>query len=202
MNYLKKATKSSINKTIKFLIKNGFDAELVSNGLEAKKRVLKLIPKNSSVMTMTSVTLDALGIPEVIEKNGQFEFIRNKLAKLDQKTKGQEMKKLASVPDVAIGSVHALTMDGKIMIASATGSQLPAYVYGASKVIFVVGTQKVVKNLEDGMKRIYEHTLPLESERAKKAYGVPGSSVNKLLFLNKENPGRISVIFVDEVLGF
>ncbi|NQV88459.1 MAG: lactate utilization protein [Parcubacteria group bacterium] len=202
MNYLKKATKSSINKTIKFLIKNGFDAELVPNGLEAKKRVLKLIPKNSSVMTMTSVTLDALGIPEAIEKSGQFEFIRNKLAKLDQKTKGQEMKKLASVPDVAIGSVHALTMDGKIMIASATGSQLPAYVYGASKVIFVVGTQKIVKNLEDGMKRIYEHILPLESERAKKAYGVSGSSVNKLLVLNKETPGRISVVFVDEVLGF
>ena len=94
-------------------------------------------------------------------------------------------------------------MDGKVLIASNTGSQLPAYAYGASKVIWIVGTQKIVNDLEDGMKRIYEYTLPLESERAQKAYGVAGSAVSKLLIVNQEvTPGRITIIFVPENIGY
>jgi hypothetical protein len=86
---------------------------------------------------------------------------------------------------------------------SNTGSQLPAYVYGADKVIFIVGTQKIVKNLDEAMKRVYEYVLPLESERAKKAYGVPGSFISKVLLINREmNPERIHLIFVNEKLGF
>ncbi len=99
--------------------------------------------------------------------------------------------------------MHAVTEDGKVLIASNSGSQLPAYAYGSGHVIWVVGAQKIVKNLDEGIKRIYEHSLPLESERARKAYGVPGSAVNKLLIINKEIiPGRITMILTKEKLGF
>ncbi len=98
--------------------------------------------------------------------------------------------------------MHAVTEDGKLIIASATGSQLPAYAYGSPKVIWVVGTQKIVKNLDEGMKRLYEHTFPLENERAKKAYG-SGSFVSKILMINKEfQKDRLNIVFVGEVVGF
>jgi hypothetical protein len=89
-----------------------------------------------------------------------------------------------------------------VLIASNTGSQLPAYVYGARHVIWVVGTQKIVKDVSEGMQRIWEYCLPLEDERAREAYGV-GSAVNKLLIIHGEvRPNRITVIFVKAVLGF
>lgn len=95
-----------------------------------------------------------------------------------------------------------MTEDGQVVIASATGSQLPSYAYGASNVIWVVGTQKIVKNLDEAMKRVYEYVFPLEKERAMKVAGMK-SSVNKILLINKEaTPGRIHIIFVQEKLGF
>jgi hypothetical protein len=113
------------------------------------------------------------------------------------------MQMMGAVPQIALGSVHAVTEEGQLVIASNTGSQLGAYAYGSEKVVWVVGTQKIVKNLDEAMKRIYEYVLPLESERVKKAYGMERSNVSKLLIINKEvKPGRAVVVLVKESLGF
>jgi hypothetical protein len=113
------------------------------------------------------------------------------------------MRQTGAAPDWAIGSVHAVTEEGQIVVASATGSQMPAYLYGAGHVVWVVGIQKIVPDLNAAIQRVYDHVLPLESDRARKAYGVPGSAVNKLLVINKEvQPSRATLIFVNEVLGF
>ena len=123
--------------------------------------------------------------------------------KLDKKTEGSKMQKLGAAPDWVVGSVHAVTQDGHVLIASNTGSQLPAYAYGSGRVIWIVGAQKIVKDIDEGTRRVYEYVLPLESERAKKAYGAPGSAVNKLLVFNREaQPGRVTMIIVNEVLGY
>ncbi|EKD85097.1 MAG: hypothetical protein ACD_38C00086G0017 [uncultured bacterium] len=200
----KLADRQTIDETIESLKKNGLEAMFVNDGKEAKEKVLSLIPAGSEVMTMTSVTLDTIGLSEEINKTGgSFKPVRDKLYSMDRKSEAQEMNKLGAAPQYVLGSIHAVTQAGEIMVASNTGSQLPAYSYGALKVIWVVGAQKIVKNLDEGFKRIYEHSLILESERAKKAYGVPGSSVNKILIINKEvQPGRMTIILVNEVLGF
>ena len=118
------------------------------------------------------------------------------------KSQVKEVHRLEAVPDWAIGSVHAVTEDGRLMIASRTGSQMAAYVYGAFNVLWVIGAQKIVKDIDDGMKRIYEYSLPLEDKRARETYGT-GSSVNKMLVFNDEHvQGRINIILVNEVLGF
>lgn len=198
------ASDKIIQNTIKALQQNGIEAFVVGNSQEAKKKVLGLIPEGSEVMTMTSMTLDNIGLSEEINKtDGKFKPVRDKLYAMDRKTQGQEMNRLGAAPEYVVGSVHAVTEDGHVLITSNTGSQLPAYTYGALHIIWVVGAQKIVKNTDEGIKRIYEHSLSLESERAKKAYGVPGSAVNKILIVNKEiNPGRITLIFVKEKLGF
>ena len=200
----KLADEKTIKNTVAALKANGIDAQVAENRREAKRKVLELIPESSEAMTMTSVTLDTIGLSEEINKaDSRFRPVRDKLYAMDRNTQVQEMNRLGAAPEFVVGSVHAVTEDGHVLIASNTGSQLPAYSFGALHVIWVVGAQKIVKNTDEGIKRIYEHSLPLESERAKKAYGVPGSAVNKVLIINKEvQPGRIKLILVKEKLGF
>lgn len=194
---------ATIAKTIDALKQNGVDASVVATGIEANKKVLFLIPDGAEVMTMSSVTLDGIGLTQDINVSGRYHPVRDKLYAMDRETQRVAMLKLGAAPEWTVGSIHAVTQDGHILIASNTGSQLPAYAYASSRVILVVGAQKIVKNVEEGIKRIYDYVLPLESERARKAYGVAGSAVNKLLIINNEVvPGRLSFIFVKEKLGF
>ena len=200
------ADNESIERTISALNANGMTAELVNNGEEAKKKVLSMIPEASEVMNMTSATLEKLGLDKELTSD-KYNSVRRKLMSIDRKTQSQEvfkvLKKSGSSPDYAIGSVQAITEDGKVLMASATGSQLPAYVYGANKVIWVVGVNKIVKNIEEAMNRLEKHVFPLENERVKKAYNIPGSSINKILILQKETvKDRIHIILVKESLGF
>lgn len=200
----KLAGKVSINRTIEALKANGIEAKFVETGKDAKDEVLSIIPEGAEVMVMSSVTLDTIGMPLEINESAKFNSVRNKLNSLDRTTHASEMQKLGAAPEYTVGSVHAVTEDGHILIASNTGSQLPAYAYGSSHLIVVVGAQKIVKNIEQGLKRIYEYVLPQESERANKAYNITtGSFVSKLLIVNREiNKGRILVILVGENLGF
>lgn len=198
------ANDQTIEKTVQALKNSGIETIVVSNGEEAKKKVLEIVPQNAEVMTMSSVTLDSVGVTDEINKSGKYNSVRNKLFSMDRNTQLAEMNKLGAAPEWTVGSFQAVTEDGKLLIASNTGSQLPAYVYGSPNVIWVIGSQKIVKDTDEGIKRINEYVLPLESERARKAYGVPGSFVSKILIINKEvNPNRrLTVIIVKEKLGF
>lgn len=204
MDFNKLATKESVDKAIEALKENGIEALFVSTSEKALKKVLEILPDGAEVMTMSSVTLDTLGISSEVQESGKYNSVKNKLDSMNWQTQGLEMQKIGAAPEWAIGSVHAATEDGNLLIASNSGSQIPAYAYGSANVIWVVGTQKIVKNTEEGIKRIYEYVLPLESERANKAYNITtGSNASKLLIINKElSPGRLTVIFVGEVLGF
>ena len=197
--YGRLADDSAIARAVESLKRNGISAEVVRDGKEAKERLLKLIPEGAEVMNMTSATLDSIGASKEIAEGPLFDPVRRKLGAPGDKA---EKRRLGAAPEWAVGSVHAVTEDGKVIVASATGSQLPAYAYGAGNVVWVVGAQKIVRNLEEGLKRVEEYVFPLEDERARKVYGV-GSGINKLLILNREvNPGRIRMIIVKEKLGF
>ncbi|MBU6389414.1 LUD domain-containing protein [Patescibacteria group bacterium] len=203
MGFDQLASEEQINRAVEALTANGFSVEVLPSGEAAKQRVLELLPEQAEVMNMTSVTLETIGVAKEILESGRYDAVRNRFKTLDAKTQASEKRKLGAGPDWALGSVHAVTEDGKVIIASATGSQLPAYLYGAGRVIWVVGTQKIVKDLEEGKKRVYEYVLPLESERARQAYGGAGSSVNKLAIIHKEgSAGRITLLLVKERLGF
>lgn len=196
------AREEIIKKTVAALQKNGIDSMVAADGKEAKKKVLALLPEGAQVMTMSSVTLDTIGLAGEINDLGKYDSVRKKLMVLDVKTQWSERQKLGAAPDWAVGSVQAVTEEGQVLIASNSGSQLPAYASGSSHVIWVVGTQKIVQDLDEGFKRVYEYSLPREDARAQKAYGVH-SHVSKILIINKENSlGRITLIFVKEKLGF
>ncbi len=139
----------------------------------------------------------------MLDGSGKYDSVKKKLMSTNRETEALQMQRLGAAPEYAVGSVHAVTEDGKVVVVSNTGSQLPAYAYGSMHVIWVVGGQKIVKDLDAAMERVYEHVLPLESERARIAYGVEGSNVSKLLTVTREvNPNRIKMIIVKEPLGF
>jgi hypothetical protein len=200
------ANHETLQKTINALKENGIESLVVDNRAEAKKKILQLIPKDAEVMTMTSVTLEEVEVAETLNESGEYDSVKNKLMKLNRAKDGAEMQKIGAAPEWAIGSVHAVTEDGKVVIASMTGSQLSAYAYGAQHILWVVSTQKIVKNLDDATKRIYDYVLPLETKRARMAYGLPdtfNSNVSKMLIINNEvAPKRLTIIFVKEKLGF
>jgi L-lactate utilization protein LutC len=193
--------RDTLESTVVALEEHGFSVEVVDDLDAAREAVLARIPEGASVMTNTSVTLQETGIEKAVNDGGPFESIRNEMMALDFATQAQEMKALAGQPDFALGSVHAVTEDGAVVIASASGSQLAALAWGAANVIFVVGAQKLVPTLEAARERIFNHSLKLEDARAIAAYG-QNSYVGKILEIHQELPGRIHVVLIRQLVGF
>ncbi len=196
------ADDARIRRAAAALEANGIKVLRAGDAAEAKRIVLGLIPAGSQVHHGASQSLEKSGIADELEQSGRYEPLRPRIWSMDRKTQADDIRRLTSAPDVMLGSVHAVTETGSLIAASASGSQLGPYVAGAGRVILVVGTQKIVSDLKEGLGRIDEYVFPLEDARAQAAYGVH-SGVNKVLIINRElTPGRITVVFVDQVLGF
>jgi hypothetical protein len=181
---------------------NGITAMAVDSAEDARSAVLSLLPVGAEVFNNTSRTLELAGLAEDIERSGLYQPLRPRLYQMDREMQEREMRQLSAAPDWVVGSAHAVTRDGSLVIASASGSQLGPIVSGAGHVILVVGAQKIVPDLNTALRRIYEYCFPIEDARARQAYGVP-SGVNNLLIINKAIvSGRLTAIMVNEVLGF
>ena len=196
------ADETSVKRAAAALEGNGITVLRAADAEDAKRIVLGLIPDGSQVNHGASKTLEATGITEAIEQSGRFDPVRPKVWSMDRATQGDEIRRLIASPDFMLGSVHAVTETGSLVAASMGGSQLGPYVSGAGRVILLVGTQKIVSDLDEALRRVYDYALPLEDARAQAEYGIH-SGVNKILIINREvAPGRITVVFVDEALGF
>jgi hypothetical protein len=195
------ASDAQIERTALALEANGIHTLITEDGEQARKLFFDLVPEGSQVYQGSSVTLDTLGITAELEGSGRFDAIRPKLRSLDRQTQSDQIRHLGASPDYMVGSINAVTEDGHMLVASASGSQLGPYVSGAKKVIWIAGAQKLVKDMDEGLRRIQEYVLPLENVRLLKAYGI-NTSLNKLLIIYKERPGRITMILVKENLGF
>ena len=187
--------------TVTALEEHGFSVEVVDTLAAARTAVLARIPAGSTVMTNTSVTLQETGIADAVNDGGPYESARNRMFALDFATQAQEMKAIGGQPDYALGSVHAVTRDGTLVIASASGSQLASYAWGAANVILVVGAQKLVPDLATARQRLYRHSLKLEDARAQAAYG-QHSYIGKILEIHQELPGRIHIVLIRQPAGF
>jgi hypothetical protein len=181
---------------------NNIEAVVVDTGADAKREALARIPDGSEVHSGASKTLQQIGLVAELEGSPKITWLRKQLLAMDRATQGREIRKLGAAPDVMLGSVAAVTEDGKLVTASNSGSQLGPYAASAGTLILVVGAQKIVADLDEALRRIYDHTLPLESERLRAAMGVD-SYVSKILITNRDpRPGRTTVIIVREPLGF
>jgi L-lactate utilization protein LutC len=200
--FARPASHERLKKAAAALEANNIAAFVVATHDAARAKIHELIPKGAEVFTSTSRTLDDLGIAAELNEAGHHDAVRPKLLKMDRNTQRHEMRELGARPAYIIGSVHAVTEDGVVLAASMSGSQLGPYASGSAHVIWVVGAQKVVKSVEEGLQRIEEYSLPKEDERMRGVYGM-GSAIGKILIVKREvAPGRSTVIFLDEVIGF
>jgi hypothetical protein len=193
---------AQIERAVRALESHGIHSLVANSSEEARRMFFELIPRGSEVFLGASVTLETLGIQPEIDKSGHYDALRPKMFAMDRATQGREIRKMIGAPDFAAGSVHAITEDGQILIASKTGSQLGPYASGAGKVIWVAGSQKIVKDLNEGMRRIEEYSYPLEIVHARRLYNME-TGINKILIINREiRPDRMTLIIVKEKLGF
>jgi acyl-CoA hydrolase len=188
-------------RTVEALNGRGFAAQIAEDADHARRLVLEMIPDGAEVHSALSETLRHLGISQEIDESGRYDSLRVRLGSMDRETQGREMRKLGSAPDYIVGSAHAITDDGIIMVGSGSGSQLGAYAYAAGKVIIVVGHQKLVRDVAEARRRIVEYSLPREFVRMQEV-GYPGSIIGKTLTLEADFGSRIDVILVPETIGF
>ena len=180
---------------------HNIEAVIVDDGNAARELVLGLIPDGAEVHSGKSQTLEDIGIYSELVDSGRYDAVRGRLALMDRETQGREMRKLSAAPDFMLGSVAAITTDGMLVAASATGSQLGSYAAGAGRLILVVGSQKVVPDLDAAMRRIREVVFPWENDRVRERLGVDTALEKVLLILGEWRPGRTTVVLVREPVG-
>jgi L-lactate utilization protein LutC len=196
------ASARSLERTAVALTAHGFVVQVLDDVAAARTRVAELIPAGASVFTSASETSRLSGIEDDINTSGRYDAVKPRVLAMDRAAEGDEIRRLVAGPDFVVGSVAAVTETGSLVVASASGSQLPAYAGGAGRAVWIVGAQKVVPDLATALRRIEEHALPLESVRAQAVYGQP-SAVNRLLVLNAETqPGRGIVLLLRQAIGY
>ena len=204
MRYNQLPVKEIIEKTAEAVKSRGINVELVETKEEALNRLIEIIPADAEVMTAGSTTLEEIGLTDLL-KSGKHKWNNLKDRILGEKDEAKQsvLRKKSVTSDYFLGSVHAVVETGEILVASASGSQLPSYAFSSDNIIWVVGVQKIVPTVEEAFKRIQEYCFPLEDKRMKNI-GYPGSTIGKILVFEREiMPNRrIRLIFVNEKLGF
>jgi 2-polyprenyl-6-methoxyphenol hydroxylase-like FAD-dependent oxidoreductase len=198
------ASNEVIEHTADALREKGYAVHVVEDGRAARDVILGILPEGAEVGQGASKTLEEIGITHELEESGRFDAVRKRTRAMDRSTPEglRAMRKLGVGPDWYVNSAHAVTLDGTIVVASNTGSQLAPLAFGAGEVIFAIGSHKLVPDLESAMRRIDEHVLPIESERLMGLYGTP-SEVKKVLIIRKEfRPSRFTVVLIKEPVGF
>ncbi|WP_199736412.1 lactate utilization protein [Micromonospora sp. HM5-17] len=194
------ADSARLERAAQALRSNGYHVHVVDTGEEARKLVTDLVPRDQSVFTATSETLRLSGIAADLDESGDFRSVRANAG--EPSGDAYDQIRLGATPDVVVGSVHAVTEEGQLVVGSASGSQLAPYASGARRAIWVVGAQKVVPDLETGLRRIRTYSLPKEHQRLRRRYG-QSSFLGRILILEREAfPDRGTVILVREAIGF
>jgi len=188
-------------RVVDALRSHNIETIVVDTADEARTAVLAMIPDGAEVYTGKSKTLEDTGLFAELVESGRYDSLRPRMMAMDRTTQGREIRKLIAAPDFVLGSVAALTHDGTLVAASATGSQLGPYVAGAARVILVVGSQKIVADLDEAMRRIREVVFPWENERVRERLGVDTALEKVLLIFGEWREGRTTVVLVREPVG-
>ena len=190
-----------LEQVASILRSHNIEATIVDTPGEARAAVLAMIPDGAQVHSGKSKTLEDVGLYSELMESGRYDAIRPKLLKMDRATQATEMRKLAATPDFMLGSVAALTEDGALVVASATGSQLGAYASGAGKLILVVGSQKIVPDVDAALRRIREVIFPWENAQVQARLGVDTILEKVLILFGEWTAGRTTVVLVRDPVG-
>ena len=195
------ASQAQVDSLAANLRERNFEVVVVDSPAEVKGEVLARIPDGAQVHSGKSKTLEDAGVFKELMESDRFEFIRRRTMKMDRATQGDEIRRLGAAPEVMLGSVQAVTEAGQMVVTSASGSQIGPYASGAGKLILVVGSQKIVPDLDAAFRRIEEYVFPWEDARLREQLGI-GTAITRTLIIERDfRPGRTTVILVREPIG-
>ena len=195
------ATATELDELAANLRERNFEVLIVDSAAEAKAAVMARLPEGAEVHAGKSKTLEDAGIFKELMESDRYDFIRRRTMKMDRQTQGREIRKLSSAPDFMLGSVQAVTRAGQLVVASASGSQIGPYSAGAGTLILVVGSQKIVPDLETALRRLREYVMPYEDMRLREQMGV-GTKLARVLIIERDyNPGRTTIVLVRDPIG-
>jgi L-lactate utilization protein LutC len=195
------ATEAELEALAGKLRDRNFEVVIVQNAAEAKAEVFKRLPEGASVHSGKSKTLEDAGVFEELMSSDRYDFLRRRTSKMDRATQLDEIRRIQSSPDVMLGSVHAVTEAGQLVITSASGSQIGPIASGAGHLVLVIGSQKIVRSLDDAFRRIEEHVFPWEDARLRELMGVPTKITRTLILERDYVAGRTTIILVREPIG-
>ena len=203
MNYDTIPALETVEKTAAALKERNFNAIVVNTKEEALEKVKSMIPSGVSVMNGSSTTLNQIGFVDYLRAgNTGWNNLHEAILAEKDPAKQAELRRQSILAQYFLGSVQAITESGQLLVASASGSQLPSYVFSSPNVILVAGANKIVPTIEDALSRLKEYVFPLEDQRMK-GTGAPGSVIGKVLIYEREiMPRKINVILVNEKLGY
>jgi L-lactate utilization protein LutC len=200
LEFAEPASETTLEALAERLRTRNFEVIIVDDAAAATAEVLSRVPEGSQVHTGKSKTLEDAGIFQEFMENEKYDFIRRRTLKMDRNTQRDEMRKAGAAPDIMVNSAHAVTETGQIVLTSATGSQIGPIASGAGKLILVIGSQKVVPDLDTAFRRIVDYVIPYEEDRLNVAHGV--AKMNRTLILEGDHtPGRTTIILVRAAIG-
>jgi hypothetical protein len=195
------ASQAQVDSLAANLRERNFEVVIVDSAAEVKDVVMSRIPDGAQVHSGKSKTLEDAGIFKELMESDRYDFIRRRTMKMDRATQGDEIRRLGAAPDVMLGSVQAVTEAGQMVVTSASGSQIGPYASGAGKLILVVGSQKIVPDLDAAFRRIQEYVFPWEDARLREQLGI-GTAITRTLIIERDfRPGRTTVVLVREPIG-
>ena len=191
-----------IQRTVQALSERNMPAVVAESSEHAIQLLKDMIPEGAEVFNSTSETLDTIGYSDYLHNNPRYRNLHDEVAAETDPVKLREKRRLATVSEYIIGSVQAISETGEIVVASGSGSQLGAFVFGAKYVILVAGTQKICPTLSDAIDRSRGYTLDRHDEW-RQAQGRGARPVGKLAILENEvGEGRVRVILIKQNLGW
>jgi hypothetical protein len=195
-----------VRQTVNAAETRGISVELLDAKKDALERIKAIIPAGATVMTGASLTLREIGFEELlISKNHPWKNLKDDIVAEKDPKKQSLLRKQAMMADYFLGSVHAVSMTGEMVVASATGSQIAPYAFASQNIIWVAGIQKITRSVDEGLLRIREYIMPHEEERMRAMTGGKmGTTFGKALIFSREVPflGRIvKLLLVKEKVG-
>lgn len=200
-DYTTRASTAALDALADRLRERNFEPVIVEDAVAAKAAVMERLPESSEVHAAKSKTLEDIGVFKELMESDRHDFLRKKYFKMDRTTQAREMRKLVAAPDIELGSVNAVTEAGQLVEASATGSQMGPYSASSGKLILVVGSQKIVRDLDAALARIREYVMPYENARLREQMGVDTMLARVLILERDFMPGHTTVILVKEPVG-
>jgi hypothetical protein len=201
LNFSVRANEADVESLAANLRNRNFEVVIVDSAADAKAAVMERIPQGAQVHSGKSKSLEDAGLFKELMESEKFDFIRKRTLKMDRRAQAHEIRKLGAAPDVMLGSVQAVTEAGQLVVTSASGSQIGPYASGAGRLILVIGSQKIVPDLESAFRRMEEYVFPWEDARLRETLGI-GTMITRTLIIERDYyPGRTTVILVRDPIG-